>query len=188
MHINTRVLASVSAVQLLCVCASVYGVHVPGLSHHLPCDQRHSLFHCHVCAFTMYLHIRFSHHQFNVAYHDTHAHDRHSGPIVLLLHGLQLPSTNFAPMVKPLLDQGFRVVAPIFPTIGHNIFKVRVYYVDTIVGICDVYISCLCLGNWNLICKAFMDRLLDVLRTSFPLTTAPPFLLQILAFSLTLWR
>jgi len=61
--------------------------------------------------------------KFNVAYHDTHAHDRHSGPIVLLLHGLQLPSTNFAPMVKPLLDQGFRVVAPIFPTIGHNIFK-----------------------------------------------------------------
>lgn len=61
--------------------------------------------------------------KFNVAYHDTHAFVRHSGPVVLVVHGLQLPQANFASFVEPLLAQGARVIAPLFPYIGHNIFK-----------------------------------------------------------------
>ena len=62
--------------------------------------------------------------QFNVVYHDTHAYERHAGPIVLVLHGLQLPAANFTPLIDPLIEQGCRVIAPIFPLIGHNFFKV----------------------------------------------------------------
>lgn len=61
--------------------------------------------------------------KFSVAYHDTHAYERHSGPVVLILHGLQLPSVSFAPLIEPLVSKGYRVIAPIFPYVGHNIFK-----------------------------------------------------------------
>jgi len=69
--------------------------------------------------------------KFNVVYHDTHAYERHSGPIVLILHGLRLPAANFTPLIEPLVEQGYRVIAPIFPLIGHNVFKPNVNLVTT---------------------------------------------------------
>jgi len=69
--------------------------------------------------------------KFSVTYHDTHAYERHTGPVVLILHGLQLPAVNFSPLIEPLVDKGFRVIAPIFPLCGHNIFKANPNLVTT---------------------------------------------------------
>jgi len=69
--------------------------------------------------------------RFNVVYHDTHAYERHTGPTVLILHGLQLPAANFSPLIEPLLERNCRVIAPLFPLIGHNVFKPTVNLVTT---------------------------------------------------------
>lgn len=69
--------------------------------------------------------------KFSVAYHDTHAHVGHSGPIVLILHGFQLPAKNFSAMISPLVDQGCRVIAPIFPLAGHTFGRANPHQVTT---------------------------------------------------------
>jgi len=69
--------------------------------------------------------------KFSVAYHDTHAHVGHSGPIVLILHGFQLPAINFSAMISPLVDQGCRVIAPIFPLAGHTFGRANPHQVTT---------------------------------------------------------